>query len=110
MLNPDTLEKEIKNALEQYLPDAFEQAAHCLIPNNSEIGDDMCKEFGATVSDILSEPLASSLAAAIDYYVKNISLQGTIITTGSPVSQTAVIVPAANPTVAGSIPNTLKIV
>lgn len=110
MLNPNTLESEIKKALEQYLPDAFEQAAHCLMPNNSAVADDMCKEFGNTVSEILAEPLASSLAAAIDYYVKNISLQGTIITTGSPVTQTGVIVAAPNPSVAGSIPNTLKIV
>lgn len=109
MLNPDGLEKQIKNALEQYLPPTFEQAAHILLPSKSDAGDEICKEFGQTVSDLLAEPLASSLAAAIDYYVKNISISGTIITTGSPVTQQAPIVPAPTPTVAGVIPNTLKI-
>lgn len=109
MLNPSGLEQQIKNALEQYLPPTFEAAAHVLIPGTSDAGDEVCKEFGQTVSDLLSEPLASSLAAAIDYYVKNISISGTIITTGSPVTQQAPIIPAPTPVVAGVIPNTLKI-
>ena len=46
---------------------------------------------------------------AIDYYVKNISISGTVLTTGSPVAQQAVIIPAPTPVVAGVIPNTLKI-
>lgn len=109
MLNPDGLEQQIKNALEQYLPPTFEQAAHVLMPGTGDECDEMCKDFGQTVADLLSEPLASSLAAAIDYYVKNISISGTIITTGSPVTQQAPIVPAPTPTVAGVIPNTLKV-
>jgi len=109
MLNPTGLEQQIKNALTQYLPPAFEQAAKVLMPMKTDAGDDMCKDFGQAVSDMLAEQLASSLASAIDYYVKNISLQGTIITTGTPVTQTAVVMPAPTPTVAGVIPNTLKV-
>ena len=110
MLNPSGLEQQIKNALSQYLPDAFEAAAKQLMPQETDNGKEMCKAFGQTVSDLLAEPLASSLAAAIDYYVKNIGLQGTILTTGSPVAQQAIIMPAPTPVVAGVIPNTLKVV
>lgn len=109
MLNPSGLEQQIKNALDQYLPPTFEQAAHILIPTKTEDSDELCKEFGQTVADLLAEPLASSLAAAIDYYVKNISISGTILTTGSPVAQQAMIMPAPTPVVAGVIPNTLKV-
>lgn len=109
MLNRDNLEKQIKNALEQYLPTTFETAMKAFLPNESDAGNDMCKEFGQHISDMLSEPLASSLASAIDYYVKNITITGTILTTGSPVSQQAVLIPAPTPIVAGTIPNTLKI-
>jgi hypothetical protein len=109
MLNPVSLEQQIKNALEQYLPPAFEQAAAILMPTETDAGKEICKDFGQAVSDMLADPLASSLAAAIDYYVKNITFQGTIMTTGTPVAQTAVIMPAPSPVVAGVIPNTLKV-
>lgn len=108
MLNPDNLEKQIKNALEQYLPPAFEGACLTLMPSKSENGDEMAKVFGQTVSDLLAEPLASSIAAAIDYYVKNISISGTILTTGSPVTQQAII-QSPSPLTNGIIPNSLKI-
>ena len=63
-----------------------------------------------STKDREAEPLASSLAAAIDYYVKNIGLQGIILTTGTPVAQQAIITPAPTPIVAGIIPNTLKVI
>lgn len=108
MLNPTTLENQLKNAFEQYLPPAFEQAMHVMLPDKTDAGDEMCKEFGKAVSDMLSGPLSSSIAAAIDYYVKNISIQGTILTTGSPVAQQAVIV-SPSPITNGVVPNSLKI-
>lgn len=110
MLNPASLEQQIKNAFEQYLPPAFEEAAKQLMPQETDTGKEMCKAFGDTVAELLAEPLASTLASAIDYYVKNIGLQGTILTTGSPVAQQAIIMPAPTPVVAGVIPNTLKVV
>ena len=110
MLNPAGLEQQIKNALNQYLPPTFEEAAKQLMPQETDAGKEMCKAFGDTVAELLAGPLASSLAAAIDYYVKNIGLQGIILTTGTPVAQQAIITPAPNPVVAGVIPNTLKII
>ena len=113
MLNPQNLENQIKNALEQYLPPAFENALKITMPIPTEAGDNMCKDnmckdFGQAISDQLSGPLASSLAAAIDYYVKNISIQGTILTTGSPVTQQAIIM-SPSPITNGIVPNSLKI-
>ena len=109
MLKPDILEDNIRKALDEYLPIAFEEAIKVIMPRNTTEVDDLCKQFGQTVADVLSEPLASSLAAAIDYYVKNISITGQIITTGSPVSQTSLISSSPIPVQNGVIPNTLKI-
>lgn len=108
MLNPQNLENQIKNALEQYLPPAFENALKITMPIPTEAGDNMCKDFGQAISDQLSGPLASSLASAIDYYIKNISIQGTILTTGSPVTQQAIIM-SPSPITNGIVPNSLKI-
>ena len=56
MLNPAGLEQQIKNALNQYLPPAFEEAAKQLMPQETEAGKDMCKAFGDTVAELLAEP------------------------------------------------------
>ena len=108
MLNSTTLENQIKDALEQFIPPAFEQATKILFPGKSDAGDDIAKEYGDALSDMLSEPLAKAIAAAIDYYVKNISISGTIMTTGSPVAQTAIIA-SPSPVTNGIVPNSLKI-
>ena len=54
MLNPASLEQQIKNALSQYLPDAFEEAAKQLMPGESDKGKEICKAFGQTVGDLLA--------------------------------------------------------
>ena len=53
--------------------------------------------------------VAELLSSAIDYYVKNITITGTLITTGSPWVHTVSITPAPTPITAGKIPNTLAI-
>lgn len=109
MLNPDVLEENIKKALLEYMPIAFEEGLKTLMDRKTDETDDMCKNFGQTITDVLAEPLASSLAAAIDYYVKNISISGQIITSGTPVTQTSIIASSNVPIQNGVIPNTLKI-
>lgn len=108
MLNQSSLENQIKSALQDFLPPALEQGAKILIPGQSEIGNDLAKDFASAVTDMLADPLAQALAAAIDYYVKNISISGMIMTTGSPVAQQAII-QSPNPVVNGIVPNSLKI-
>lgn len=109
MLKPEVLKEQIYNAFSQYFPLAFEEAAKVLMPTTSEAGSEMCKNFGQTLSELLAEPMASSIAYAIDFYIKNASITGQIVTTGSPVTQTATLIPSTTPIIAGTIPNTLKI-
>ena len=111
MLNLQGLTNDIVSAFNDILPGAFEQALLQTFPEKSEAGAEIAKEFGETISNLISKPLGSRIASAIDYYIKTGSLKGTIITAGSPFTQTAVISPVnmGNP-VAGAVPNTLGIV
>ena len=110
MLNLSGLEADLKACFDETLPGAFEEAMLATLPQKSEIGDNMAKQFGETICDLLSESWAKRIASAIDYYIKSGSIYGTIITVGSPFTQTAVISPMnlGNPA-SGAVPNTLGI-
>jgi len=108
MLNVATLKSQLQGAFEEILPGAFEQAMLCALPSKTAVGSDMAKNFGDTVCDLIAEPLAEALSSAIDYYVKNITIYGTILTTGTPVSQTAIIT-SPSPITNGKVPNSLGI-
>lgn len=110
MLNVDTLASDIKQMFEETIPSAFEQAWLETLPIKSKQGAEQAKQFGETLSAILSENWATRLAYAIDSYIKTGEIKGTIITAGGPVTQTATIMPInlGNPT-AGAIPNTIGI-
>lgn len=109
MLNPNDLKSQIKAALSEYLPAAIETCILNRYPIRSEQAEEEAKSFAKTFDELVSEPLAESLANAIDYYVKNITITGTIITVGGMFSQVANIAPAPMPATAGKIPNTLGI-
>lgn len=111
MLNVEGLTQDICKAFSDILPVAFETALLCTFPENSKSGQDIAKQFGETATELIAEPLSERLAAAIDYYIKSGAIKGTIVTVGSPSTQTAVISPInlGNPT-AGAAPNTLGIV
>lgn len=109
MLNPGDLESQLKSAFEKIIPPAIEACKLAELPEESELGKTKAKEFADQFKDLVCEQLAKSIAGAIDYYVKNASIKGTILTTGSPVTQQAIIAPAPMPSVAGVIPNTLGI-
>lgn len=108
MLNLNTLEQQLKSGFEDVLPGALEQAYRITYPGQSAQGNAMCTAFGQTASKLLAGPLAKIIAAAIDYYVKNISISGTIITVGSPVTQQAQI-QSPTPLTNGKVPNSLGI-
>ena len=108
MLNPTRLESELKTAFEEVLPAAFETAIKETFPEKSKAGDKMAKQFGETIKDLVCADLAKRLAGAIDYYIKNANVYGTIITTGSPFTQTAVI-QSPSPATNGKIPCSLGI-
>lgn len=109
MLNKNDLKSQLQSALSNTIPPALEQ---CLINYSgfeSEKLNAAAKEFRDTFDEMVSEPLAELIASAIDYYVKNASVTGTIITVGGMTTQTAVISPAPNPVAGGKIPNTFGI-
>lgn len=109
MLKVNDLKKQIEIGLSGIYKPAFERVFNMLFPEKSEYGEDLAKDMAETFDELTAEPLADLLANAIDYYVKNITITGTIITAGSPVTQTAQIVPSPTPVTAGKIPNTLGI-
>lgn len=109
MLDKDALKEYIETAFHTSIVPALENAMLRSYPYNSEYGKDHAHAFALNFGSLAAEPFAEVLADVIDYYVKNITITGTIITVGSPTTQTATIMPAPNPMSAGSIPNTLKI-
>lgn len=108
MLDENKLYKQIKQAFNNVLPGAFESALKSTLAKQSNAGDEVCEQFGKSIDEAISEPLAKQLAAAIDYYVKNASINGTIITVGSPTTQTARI-NSPSPLTNGKVPNSLGI-
>jgi hypothetical protein len=109
MLKPQVLEQQLKDMFNQTIPVAFERAFLELFPEKTDAGDKQAKQFAKTIDDLLSEQWAKTIAQAIDYYVKNAQIFGTIITAGSPTSQVAVINSTPVPVTNGAIPNTLGI-
>lgn len=113
MLNSSQLKEDLKNTFSQILPNAIEVCMRSTFTEMTDEIDDMCSNFAETFDDIVSDPLAERIADIIDQYVKSMCIYGTIITTGSPVTQTAMVNPGgtinvANP-VAGKMPNILGI-
>lgn len=109
MLKVSDLESQIEAALNSTLPKAIETCKLGEFPEDSDMGKEHAKKVADTFKEMVCPQLAKLLAGAIDYYVKNISITGTILTTGSPVAQQAIIMMAPMPSTAGVIPNTLGI-
>lgn len=108
-LDPEALASDIKSSLEELLPGAFKEAQRSVCPVESDEFNKKAEEYGKVFARIFAKPFADSLAYSIDAYVKNGAITGTIVTTGTPATQTAKIVDAGRVIVAGIIPNTLKI-
>ena len=109
MLNVDGLKNQLKQTIQEIIIPAIKEIELARQPNKSETGDKLAQQIADTFDELVTEPLADNLANAIDYYIKNISITGTIITVGSPVTQTAVITSMPTPVTNGKVPNTLGI-
>lgn len=109
MLDPDKLKDEILTGIRTTIVPAIERMELMKMPVTSEAGNELAKDVATAFDDIVSEPLAEILANAIDYYVKNISITGTIITNGSPTTHVTSISSTPVPSTNGKIPNTLGI-
>lgn len=109
MLNVNGLKDNIKQMIQDIVIPAIKEIELARQSVKSEAGNKLAQQIADTFDDLVTEPLAENLANAIDYYVKNIAITGTIITTGSPITQTAVITSMKTPVTNGKVPNTLGI-
>ena len=104
-----SLKEDFKSALEDILPGAIENGMLQTFLIRNDDAKEICKNVAETITDLVADPLADRFAGAIDAYVKCMDITGTIITAGSPVTQTAVILTTTVPTTNGLVPNTLGV-
>ena len=109
MLDKETLKENLANGLSTVLRPAIEECFKRIWPGKSNIGNSYAENFANNFDEMVSDQLAEVFAAAIDYYVKNIEIFGTVMTTGSSIMQTAQINGMSTPILNGAIPNTLGI-
>lgn len=109
MLDVDKLKNELKDGISNIIVPAIEEITKLGYPQQGTQGDEMAKNVADTFDDLVSDALAEIIANAIDCYIKNIDITGTIITTGSPVTQTASIFSTQTPITNGKVPNTLGV-
>lgn len=109
MLNKDELRSQIQSSLDTHFKAACEEAVAKLMPRPTKNGNKRIKAFAESFTNIIAENLSTCLAESIDYYIRNIELHGTVVTVGSPTTQTAIINCTPTPTINGTIPNTLHI-
>ena len=109
MLDKETLKENLANGLSTIVRPAIEECFKRMWPGKSNIGDSYAESFANNFDEMVSDQLADVFAAAIDYYVRNIEIFGTVLTVGSPTTQTAQINSMSTPILNGAIPNTLGI-
>ena len=109
MLNQEALNKQLKEGFSAIFKNAFETCLLNSFPNKSDIGAEYAKNFAETFDNLVSDELAILISTSIDAYIKNAAITGTIITAGTPGSQTATIKSLSVPTSNGTVPNTLGI-
>ena len=111
MLNSTTLSHEFKEMFDDVLPDAIEAALNSMSEFKSSKLEKKNKEFADLLTEMVSKPLSERMAASIDHYIKSACFYGTIMTTGSPFAQTAILAPGSSCGMAtsGKIPNTIGI-
>ncbi len=109
MLDKETLKDQLANGMSTIVRPAIEECFKRMWPSKSDIGDTVAEDFANNFDELVSEQLAEVFASAIDYYIKNSEIFGTVITVGSPTTQTARINSLNTPIINGVIPNTLGI-
>lgn len=109
MLKPDDLKSQIASSIKNIIVPAIEQCLKNQCSEKSEKAYEEAENFAKSFDAQVTEQLADALANAIDYYIKNADITGTIITVGSPTTQTATITPPPTPVTGGKIPNTFGI-
>lgn len=109
MLNKDKLASEIKEGLSSIVTPALKECILNSMPSKSSLAESEAERFAGTFEKLVFEDLSEVLAAAIDYYIKNAQIYGTVITVGNRHTQTAKIDSKSKPVTNGVLPNTLGI-
>ena len=109
MLDVDKLKNEIADGIKTTIIPAIKRLELMRFPSTSELGNEMAEDAAAAFDDIVTEPLAEIIANAIDFYIKNANITGTLITNGSPTTHVCTIAAPPTPVTGGKIPNTLGI-
>jgi hypothetical protein len=109
MLNADKLKDQIKQGIESIVIPAIEEMIKVSYPQQSSSGDERAKDMADTFNELVSEPLADIIANAIDSYIKNMAITGTLITSGSPTTHVCSISSMPTPVTNGKVPNTLGV-
>ena len=109
MLKVDDLQSQLEVAIRNTVTPTIKQMVLQLMPEKTKEGDELAERISQTFDDLVSESLSTLMAQAIDYYVKNASITGTLITVGSPVTHVANVFSMPTPVLNGVIPNTLGI-
>jgi len=109
MLDKSLLKDDIQGAFEEVLPSAISHCILMTLPAPSDAGEEMAKNFADTLTEMIAEPIATRIADGIDAYVKCMSIQGTLITMGSPFTQTAQVLSLPMPALNGVVPMTLGV-
>jgi hypothetical protein len=76
-----------------------------LHPQTSVDKDEKMKKFIDTLAEQISVPLCEGIMRMMTYVIAHISIEGKIVTVGSPSTQTAVLIPAPTPTACKKTPN-----
>ena len=108
-LKVDDLKEHLSVGLKNIVVPAIERIESIRYQNTSELGKEKAKEIKEAFDSMVSDSLAEVIAQAIDYYIRNAAITGTIITTGGPVTQQAQITHIETPITNGKVPNTLGI-
>lgn len=109
MLKVNDLQSQLKTAFTNTITPAIKQVILSEMPTKTDHGEEVATRASKIFDDLVSDQLATLIAQAIDYYIKNASITGTLITVGSPTTQTAKVTSMPTPTINGKIPNTLGI-
>lgn len=111
MLDKDTLKENLANGISTIVRPAIEECFKRMWPSKSNIGDSYAETFANNFDEMVSDQLAEVFAAAIDYYVRNIEINGYLMQVNpSPGSlQIYNIKSMSTPILNGAIPNTLGI-
>lgn len=109
MLKVDDLKSQITSSIKNIIVPAIEQCLKSKTPEKSDVMYEEAERFAKVFDKQVSEQFADALANAIDYYIKNANITGTLITNGSPTTHVCTIAAPPTPVTGGKIPNTLGI-